>query len=79
MVNVAQGEVRPCNGRAQEMAAVQSRRGEEAEVGDEGGCSASQTNHIDHMWSTVGLCRNINVPIGSAAVCHCLRRGGRGP
>ena len=78
MVNVARGEVTPYDGRAREMAAVQSRRGEEAEVGDEGGCSASQTNHVDHMWSTVGLCHNINVPIGSAAVCHCLR-GGRGP
>jgi hypothetical protein len=37
------------------MAAVQSQRGEEVEVGDEGGCSASQTNHVDHVWSTVGL------------------------
>ena len=55
MVNIAQGEVRPCNGRAREMATVQSRRGEEAEVNDEGGCLASQTNHIDHAWSTVGL------------------------
>ena len=55
MVNVVREEVRPYDGRAREMAAVQSRRGEGAEVDDEGGCSASQTNHVDHAWSTVGL------------------------
>jgi len=44
-----------------------------------GGCLVSQTNCVDHTWSTVGdSCHDINVPVSSTAIVPLFEEGGGG-